>query len=453
MRRLWIACAALILLSGCVSHSSPAQDAAYKRAFVHQLVGYCANVDRQLAAIGPSPPPGQVAQQLSKFAGEARSHRPPSTQRHQLDILLTAFDDAARQYRVAQAALSKGNLDAYHAALNKANHTMQGANAAAQRYGMPPLKNCPKEQGGSHQNPPPTQVAEGWRSGHDSPFVVQYAATAVLNGQIWAAGGLLGPKHATARTEFYDPTLGVWKPGPRLPTALHHAMMVAYRGTLWLIGGFTVQGGNVLANASARVLKLDLASNRWIDGPPLRHARAAAAAAVVGNEIVVVGGRTGASQQLVKPTEIFNGSSWHDAAAIPVPGNHLAAASDGTYLYAVGGHQISETSDTAAVQRFDPGTGKWTQLPPMPAAASGLGAAVVGGQLITVGGDNGLTVFNTVRAYNLATKTWSPLPNLPAARTGMGVVAYRNVLYALDGAAKPGHIASTSTTQILRFHR
>ena len=33
----------------------------------------------------------------------------------------------------------------------------------------------------------------------------------------------------------------------------------------------------------------------------------------------------------------------------------------------------------------------------------------------------------------------------------MGVTAYRNVLYALDGAAKPGHIASTSTVQILRF--
>jgi len=275
----------------------------------------------------------------------------------------------------------------------------------------------------------------------------------VLNGRIWVAGGLLGPKHATTRTEFYDPTLDVWSPGPPLPIALHHAMMVAYQNTLWVIGGFSAQGSDVLANASTRVLKLDLANNRWTDSPPLHHARAAAAAAVVGNKIVVVGGRTGASQQLVKPTEIFDGRSWHDAAAILVPGNHLAAASDGTYLYAVGGHQISETSNTTAVQRFDPATGKWTKLAPMPVAASGLGAAVVGGQLITVGGDNGLTVFNTVRAYNLATKTWSTLPDLPAARTGLSVTAYRNILYAIDGAAKPGHIASTSTVQILHFHR
>jgi len=441
-------CVALVLLSGCVYHPPAAQDAAYKRAFVHKLIGWCATVDRQLATFDNKAHPGQVAQQLDKLVSETRSHHPPKAQRQQLDILLSAFEDAAQQYRSAQAALSSGNTDAYRTSFNRAKRTMQGADIPAQRYGMPRLKDCPKKVRGGRLPP----VAGGWRSGQSSLFGVQYAAAAVLNGRIWVAGGLLGPKHATAKAEFYDPTVDVWSTGPPLPIALHHAMMVAYQDTLWVIGGFTAQGSNVLAGASARVLKLDLAHNRWTDGPPLHHARAAAAAAVVGNKIVVVGGRNGASQ-LVKPTEIFDGRSWRDATAIPVPGNHLAAASDGTYLYAVGGHQVSETSNTTAVQRFNPATGTWAKLTPMPAAASGLGAAVVGGQLITVGGDNGLTVFNTVRAFNLATKAWSTLPHLPAARTGLGVVAYRNILYALDGAAKPGHIASTSTVQILSFHR
>ena len=86
----------------------------------------------------------------------------------------------------------------------------------------------------------------------------------------------------------------------------------------------------------------------------------------------------------------------------------------------------------------------------MPTPASGLGAVIVGGQLITVGGDNGLTVFSTVRAYNLTTKTWSTLPPLPQPRTGLGVVYYNNILYAVDGASQPGHVASTNTLQILR---
>ena len=172
----------------------------------------------------------------------------------------------------------------------------------------------------------------------------------------------------------------------------------------------------------------------------------------MGNDIVVVGGRTGTSgpSQPVTTTEIFNGTSWHDAAPIPVPVNHLAAASDGTYLYAVGGHQMTETSNTTALQRFDPVTKQWTKLPAMPAAASGLAAVVVGDELITVGGDNALSVFSTVRAYNLTTKKWSTLPPLPQPLTGLGVAYYNNILYAVDGASRPGHTASTNTLQILR---
>ena len=145
---------------------------------------------------------------------------------------------------------------------------------------------------------------------------------------------------------------------------------------------------------------------------------------------------------------MFDGTSWHDAAGIPVTGDHVAAASDGKYVYVVGGRKLSSAANTAAVQRFDPNTGKWTQLRPVPSPVSDCGVAVVSGQLIVVGGESTGTVFNTVRAFDLATSTWSSLPPLAAARHGMGVTA-RNTLYAIDGAAAPGHNASTRTLQIL----
>ena len=140
MRRLWIACAALILLSGCVYHPPAAQDAAYKRAFVQKLVGWCASVDRQLGTFDIKTHPGQVADQFNKLVSEARSHHPPSTQRPQLNILLAAFGDTARQYQSAQAAKDSGNTQAYQAALSKANRAMAKADVAARRYGMP--RNC-----------------------------------------------------------------------------------------------------------------------------------------------------------------------------------------------------------------------------------------------------------------------------------------------------------------------
>jgi hypothetical protein len=452
MRWRWVFCViVVVLLSGCVSHSSTGQDAAYKRTFVRQLVGYCAQVDRQLQTFDGESHPGRVAVQLESFASAARSHRPPSIQRQQFDVLVTAFDDAAKQYRSAQTALTSGNGDAYKVALKQADRTMQTANVTAQRYGMPPLMDCPKAVGGPSQGPPPAQVAGGWRLGHDSPFAVQQVPAAVLGGRIWVAGGLIDEQHATAKTEFYDPTIDTWSPGPPLPVPLHHAMMVAYRNTLVVIGGFVPQGGNVLGAASARVLFLNRAQNGWTDGPELHIARGAGAAAVAGNKIIVAGGRTGASQRPVTPTEIFDGTSWHDAADIPIRGDHLAAASDGTYLYVIGGRKVSVTSSTTAVQRFDPASGDWTQLPPMPSPDSDLGAAIVSGQLITVGGESAASVSSTVRAYNPATSSWSSLPNLADARHGAAVTAIGSILYAIDGAAQPGHTGSTSTVQILSF--
>ncbi|MEP7023300.1 MAG: kelch repeat-containing protein, partial [Actinomycetota bacterium] len=300
--------------------------------------------------------------------------------------------------------------------------------------------------------PPLAQVAGSWVLGRDSPFRVQQLHAAVLDGRIWMAGGLVGPDQATNKTEFYDPTVHTWGLGPKLPFRVHHAMLVTYHGQLWLIGGFLPNGNNMEAAASVRVLILDPAKGRWVEGPPLHHARAAGAAVVVGNQIVVAGGRTGGKAEAeVKPTEIYNGKSWHDAPAIPVPGDHLAAVTDGTYLYVIGGRTLSVSANHNAVQRFDPATGQWTQLPPLPVADSDLGAAYVGGQLITFGGENLFKVFTAVRAYNLATKNWSTLPSLPEARHGMGVAVTGNTIYAIDGAAQPGHNGSTSTMERLRF--
>ena len=286
---------------------------------------------------------------------------------------------------------------------------------------------------------PVTVQHAGWRLGPASPFPVQQLHAAVLDGRIWLAGGLTGLDQATNKTEYYDLAAHKWHAGPDLPFKVHHAMLVAYRGQLWLVGGFLPQGANMEAAASARVLILDPAKDRWVEGPALHHARAAGAAVVVGKLIVVAGGRTGGkAEQEVKPTEIYNGKSWQDAPAIPVPGDHLAAVTDGTYLYVIGGRTLSPSANHNAVQRFDPATGQWTQLTPLPVADSDLGAAYVSGQLITFGGENVLSVFRTVRAYNLATKAWSTLPNLAEARHGMGVAVIGNTIYAIDGQPRPG---------------
>ena len=78
---------------------------------------------------------------------------------------------------------------------------------------------------------------------------------------------------------------------------------------------------------------------------------------VVGNKIVVFGGRTGGKVEAeVKQTEVFDGKSWHDAPAIPFPGDHLGAVTDGTYAYAIGGRTLKSSDNNNHLQRFDPAT-------------------------------------------------------------------------------------------------
>ena len=208
-------------------------------------------------------------------------------------------------------------------------------------------------------------------------MAVQQVNATVLDGRIWVAGGVTSSGEATASTQFYDPAINSWDQGPPLPEPLNHAMLVTYHDQLVVIGGFHGRGHDLLAETSARMLLLDNKTGKWVDGPPLGHPRGAGGAAVVGDKIVVVGGRTGNPEQLVTQTEIFDGTSWRDAANIPVPGDHLAVTADSRYLYAVGGRKFTASSNTDAVQRYDPKANRWTILPPTPQPVGGAGVAIV----------------------------------------------------------------------------
>jgi len=301
--------------------------------------------------------------------------------------------------------------------------------------------------------PPPTRVATDagagdWRVIGSAPTARQQVAATVLNGRIWVVGGLVGTEKAaaTTRVESYDPAINSWSAAPPLPRALHHATAVAYRGELIVIGGWEPRGSNLTGFTSGEVQALR--DGKWVRLAPLNHPRAAAAAAVVDDKIVVTGGQ--ADGKLVEETEFLPGGvKWREGADLPTPREHLAAVSDGRFVYAVGGRELSADRNTRALERYDAGDDRWTKLANMPVASGSLGAAILKGRLVVAGGEDATRVLKSVQAYRLNSGRWSQLDPLPTPRHGLAVAAFGDTLYAIDGALGAGHLQSTKQVEAL----
>jgi N-acetylneuraminic acid mutarotase len=169
----------------------------------------------------------------------------------------------------------------------------------------------------------------------------------------------------------------------------------------------------------------------------------------VDGKIVVTGGQ--ADQKLVRQTEVFDGKRWTDVADIPTPREHLAAASDGRYLYAVGGRDLTAAKNLPTFQRYDPESDSWTELDDMPDNAGSVAAAYVDGLVVVVGGEGVTEPSDVVQAFDVESEEWSELPALPSPRHGVAVATLGESVYAIGGAAAAGHVQATDTVNALDF--
>ena len=281
-----------------------------------------------------------------------------------------------------------------------------------------------------------------WQARTPAPTARQEVASTVADGRVWVLGGLTAAG-ASAVVESYDPATDTWAAGPALPFAVHHPMATTFRGEVMLMGGFLAAGA-LYDRPSDRVLALR--AGAWVDLAPLRRPRGAAGADVAGGVVVVAGGRNGAA--LIGPTEIFDGSAWRDAEAIPTRRDHLSVASIGGSVITVGGRFLSPGALSAALERFDPVAGSWERLPAMLTARGGQGAAMAGGRLVVAGGEDPSGVYAEVEAYDVAGQRWSALPPMVTPRHGLSVEHVGGRLLALVGGTAFGVAPSAAAESL-----
>jgi N-acetylneuraminic acid mutarotase len=273
-----------------------------------------------------------------------------------------------------------------------------------------------------------------WSAGTSVPEPRTEVAAARFGSEIGVVGGFLADGTSSSRADAYSPARNAWRPLPRYPLAVNHAAATAWRGRLIVIGGYVGPG-----TGTAR--GFELVGGRWRGLPPMPEWRGAAGAAVVGNRLYVVGGVSPSG--LARRTFVLDLRTRRWSRIVgPEPREHLAVTALGGRVYALGGRLAGIDTNLRTLQVLDPRTRRWSRLAPIPHARGGTGAAAVGTELVSVGGEEPSGTIASVYAYSTRTRRWRRLPDLPTPRHGLGVASSGRRIYVVAGGPRPGLFVS-----------
>lgn len=284
---------------------------------------------------------------------------------------------------------------------------------------------------------PPVATAGAWRQLAAAPSQRTEVAAAAAGGRIAVVGGYRADGTTVATTELFDPATGRWGSGPDLPVAVNHAMAATIDDRVHVFGGYGADG-----KPTTGAYRLD--GTTWQAVAPLPQPRGAGTAVAHNARVYVAAGIGPAG--LAAEMLVYDPAAdrWSTAPGPPTRREHLGGAGYGGRIYTVGGRTGGLDTNLAAFEAFDPGTGTWTALPPLPTARGGLAAtATCTGHIVAAGGE-ATTTFAEVEAFDTTTGRWVALPRSPNPRHGLGVVAVGSTVYTLAGGPRPGlHVAGT----------
>ncbi len=191
-------------------------------------------------------------------------------------------------------------------------------------------------------------------------------------------------------------------------------------------------------------------------------------AALVDQQVYVCAGQRGPAHEYSRAGQsdsflrlnLRSTKQWESVGTVP-RGAGLAMVSYGGKIYRIGGFEArnkeGEKSDLHSMPDFscfDPATGKWETLAPMPKGRSSHDAVVVGSRLIVAGGwelrgsepsiwdDTALSA-----DLSAARPTWEELPKAPFRRRALALGECRGKVYVLGGMEEQGK--ATTTTYVL----
>jgi len=293
-----------------------------------------------------------------------------------------------------------------------------------------------------------------WTTVAPLPLSRHSGATVVLDGLVYAIGGIeygnsmtvYGQKYDVttgAVVEAYDPATDTWTQKAPLPYPIN-LMTRKAEGRQWLAAAacngkiYTFGGSNIYGEVRDTIDVYDVATDAWTAGiADLPQPTVGLAATAFGERIYLFGGSTStdmfAPQAYLSSCYVFDPKTGEISEIAPMPTARFNASAmpynDG--ILVLGG--ISSRGSTSA-QWYHPATDAWTNLEPVYWERRFWGAATAGERVFLIGGrDEHAQSSVMVDVYLSEHGAWAPGTPMGAAREDAFVASVDGSLYVFGG--------------------
>lgn len=288
---------------------------------------------------------------------------------------------------------------------------------------------------------PKSNLASPWVQGPNLAEPRDEPRAVAIGDDVYLIGGTLGIESIGGERNRLDPSdqltrfdlrSGRYEELAPMPQALNHVAVTAYRGDVYVGGGY---GALVDANTRRSFYRYDPQTDRWSRLPDLPEPRAAGAVGILGNHLIYAGGARDSIAKSDVFAYDFRSRRWSRLPSMHSRREHVGEAVVGGKLYVLGGRgPVSLAVDTA--ERFNPAGDEWERLSPMPVPSGGLAGVELAGEAVAVGGgnDEAETVTGAVQAFDPETGEWTRLPDLRIARHGHGAAIADGRIWVFGGS-------------------
>lgn len=293
--------------------------------------------------------------------------------------------------------------------------------------GTPDEGGTPPDDGGTL--PDDATGTGAWRSLPQSTEARQEVSYVQLGGRFYLAGG-------STLHEVFDPVAGTWSTLEPLPADLDHIQGVALGGNIYYVGGNV---GGDLREETDSVYIYDPATDSFTEGARMPQGRGAGGVAVYENRIYYAGGLSGFVAQPSFFVYDPAANTWAALPPMPHARDHFHAAVLNGVFYAIGGREARINATIPFVDAFDFAAQTWTTLPTeLPTERGGFASAVLGDEILVIGGEGGGNTYETVEAYDPLENRWRTLAPMPTPRHGVQAAVCNGGVYLAAGGVVQG---------------